>query len=737
MDNFLIFFDNHTFKLNNVIYNYIKRFVLYEIIYKKYIQNIYNDIILIKTNPQLIETKLNKTNTFEDITDILININNIIYKQYGSYGTILFKNIFDKIKEFETNISEKNTILIITSINDEYNFTENCIKYLNDIICSLKSNIKIINISNYAFIKKVFPGLNEYFIDVKNFKIENIFLKEIFSLDILPYQIEIFNKYINILQINNLEDINNLNDIKDSGKIIEYISLLSLIEKTILNNLEQNLNNTNEMIIAYNKILNLQIITNNNLVLNLLKCFQNSILNIILRNNDLSFNIPIDKLSDELSNSYIKYILEFYQIIYPKIYKYNNSLLTSNFNKKNKSTDTNLPIYKNFTKLEYDDISTQFLNSTLSLTNWIEEYNNLNPFGFLIEYHPNKFSYKGILDLNSSIFKTYPNMIVSNVSINLVSVYDYYQIILSEFESNPNDFVNTNKEIFNISNFNITDNVSGNGNVLLPLYINKKHWELTKSIWSYHMSFINNCFEFEYNKKMDNLYLYTLLKIFNDLKNINQNQNIKSIIRLFGYLLRTCLQILIDNNFLHSVKNDYQKFFNILLNTESFDKNSNFSDWLIRLIQMIVSNQYESDKLEKDLALVTSNIFNKHIILNYKIDFWERINGDQIDNLKRQEELQILKTDTIQENICWLYLEHDLKILNKIIRSIYSIKGFNQFIKTIDLTNGCLEDTFIPNTINLHTIKNIIIDKCTEQLDLTKYQVDISKYYNPQISNIP
>ena len=723
MDNFLIIFDNYTFKLNNVVYNFIKRFVLYEIINKKYIENKYNDVILFKTNPQLTTTKLNKSNSFEDISDIMLNINNIIYKEYETYPTMLFKNIFNKIKDIETNVSDKNTILIITSINNEYNFTNTNIDYLNNIINTLKSNIKIINISNNRFLNELFPKLDEFFIDIKNFKIENIIIKEIFNLETYPNDDEIFTKYKNISENNNSIEVNN------SIELFEYICLLCFIEKNILINLDNKLTNIKNMIGEFNKMLRFQIITNNNLILNLLKCFQNSISNILQRNYDLCVNIPIDKLSDELANSYIKYILEFYQIIYPKIYKYTNSIASANTSKKNKSTNTSLIVYKNFTKLEFNDISSQFLNSTLTLTNWVEEYNNLNPFGFLIQYSPNKYSYKGILDINSSILKTYPNMIIGNVSTNMVSVYDYYQIILSEFESIPDDFVNTNKEIFNISNFNIIDNISGDGNVLLPVYINKKHWELTKTIWSYHLSFINNCFEFEYNKKMDNLYLYTLLKLFNDLKNINQNQNIKTIIRLFAYLLRTCLQILIDNNFLHSVKNNYQKYFNLLLTTESFEKNCNFSDWIIRLIQMIVSNQYEHDNLSKDLDLVTSNIFNKFVISNYKIDFWERINDEQIDTHLRHEELEMLKTNTIQKNICWLYMEHDLKIFNNIIRSIYSIKGFNQFIKIIDQTNGCLEDNNIPDTINLHTIKNIIVDKCSEQFDLTKYSVDISKYY--------
>ena len=148
MDNFLIMFDNYTFKLNNVVYNFIKRFVLYEIINKKYIENKYNDVILFKTNPQLTTTKLNKSNSFEDISDIMLNINNIIYKEYETYPIMLFKNIFDKIKDIETNVSDKNTILIITSINNEYNFT-NTNYILSHLYYLLKTNFnKVINANN-------------------------------------------------------------------------------------------------------------------------------------------------------------------------------------------------------------------------------------------------------------------------------------------------------------------------------------------------------------------------------------------------------------------------------------------------------------------------------------------------------------------------------------------------------------------------------------------------------------
>lgn len=271
----------------------------------------------------------------------------------------------------------------------------------------------------------------------------------------------------------------------------------------------------------------------------------------------------------------------------------------------------------------------------------------------------------------------------------------------------------------------------------MPLYINKNHWKLSKCLWSYHLSFINNCFENEYNIKMDNIYFFAILKFLNNLK--NNDNNIKTTIRLFGYILRTCIQILIDNKFIHSIKNDYEKYIKLVLNLDSLDKNSIFSDLVIRIIQLIISNGIEINELECELNKISTHIFKKYIIQNYKMDYWDKLNEINITNEHKKKEIDILKNNVIQENICWIYLDFDLKLLNKIIKSIYYINGFNQFIKQIDKTNGCFEDIEKDidkdidkdiKSINLRTIKDIIDLKCSEEIDHTYYYkfIDITKY---------
>jgi len=82
----------------------------------------------------------------------------------------------------------------------------------------------------------------------------------------------------------------------------------------------------------------------------------------------------------------------------------------------------------------------------------------------------------------------------------------------------------------------------------------------------------------------------------------------------------------------------------------------------------------------------------------------------------------------LEDNIYWLYLEYDLILLNKVIKSIYLIKGFNQFIKILDSLNGCISELDNPIEINIQSISNIIKNVCLEQFNISNYPVDISKF---------
>ena len=143
--------------------------------------------------------------------------------------------------------------------------------------------------------------------------------------------------------------------------------------------------------------------------------------------------------------------------------------------------------------------------------------------------------------------------------------------------------MNNSNDAFNLNNFCITDNIYGNSNIMLPLYITEKHWKLTKIIWNYHLSLINNCLESQYNKKMDNIYFYVLLKYYNNLLK-NKNIGFQNVKLLF-YIIRTCMQICIDNKYsINILKNYLECKENILKSKNILEFKKNINDFRCRYV---------------------------------------------------------------------------------------------------------------------------------------------------------
>ena len=142
---------------------------------------------------------------------------------------------------------------------------------------------------------------------------------------------------------------------------------------------------------------NIDIITNNKIGY-LLYNFKNSIKKIFDRNTILCPITVPNYLSDSISDSnsdseseYIKYIMEFYKEIYPKLINYHCDINTKKFKIKNTITKQIIPSdFKKITKIQFENIhdeSIQYFVSNTTMTNWVDEFNELNPFGILIKYN--------------------------------------------------------------------------------------------------------------------------------------------------------------------------------------------------------------------------------------------------------------------------------------------------------------------------------------------------------------
>ena len=216
---------------------------------------------------------------------------------------------------------------------------------------------------------------------------------------------------------------------------------------------------------------------------------------------------------------------------------------------------------------------------------------------------------------------------------------------------------------------------------------------------------------------MDNIYFLTIIKTLSNITNSKNNQN---IIKLLFYILRTCIQVCIDNKYSYNNKADYNKYFSILIETKDcITFNKAFIDYLIRLVQVILTNNI--DEIEfNDNQNKLLNVYLIHLIKN---DYTEE-QLEQIKNLndeKKENDLEIIISKSNLGILCFNELRKDFLFFLRLMKYIFSIKKFNQLIKYLDKYNGCLP--IFEDDINCVNIDIFITDalnkiKTEELLDI-------------------
>lgn len=689
-NNILIIIDNisQNFRWNKTCM-ILKRWLIYYINQRIIKKNI-NTLTIAKTFP--IAKSINFDLNNLDINKIIVFLDSILIKQSMDYSFTNIENILNII--IKNNNLELNEIYIFASI---FNIKDAKIEYdnkYNDDNFNINTLINIFNFSSYSKIISN-NNINEILIQPKYINYDNILIEINKILNIkenilTDYNYELFDKFqLNIYKLFLIESdlilslTSKFNSeiteqdkyLISSDNLIKYINFINLYDN------KENLDNDCKFMLNTKKILKMMLIEYEN----------------------IDFNIPNPCiLNTNIGQNYdtIYRIIQFYKYIYPKIlyyhlnYKYKKQYI---FKFKNTSK---IDIKLNNQIFNYlIDESIEYLTSNISMTHWKDEFENFNSFGLLLKYNSNLMSCKGFYDIKSKILTTYPNTIISSISNNWISLYDYYQLVMDDIDIN-------NLLSFNINNYELIDMLHGNSNIMLPIYINKEHWKLVKSTWSYHLTFINNTFEFDYNKKMDNIYFIVCVEI---IKNIIKKKSNVNFIRLLIYIIRTSIQICIDNKYSYNIKITYEKFKNILFNTKTYEKfNLVFIDYLYRLIQIILTGNIEFTTLIIDL----NQLFQVYLKLLVKL-----INTT---NETITDENIIKKICTIEEiytiqivSISTLFI--DLLNFCALMNEFYKVKKFNQFIKYIDKYNGCIPIN--TNDFNYQTITTIITNIENMQLE--------------------
>ena len=134
------------------------------------------------------------------------------------------------------------------------------------------------------------------------------------------------------------------------------------------------------------------------------------------------------------------------------------------------------------------DESTEFYNSIISRSDWKEELNYGNIMGLLINVIPS--------DLNKSYF-SYEDINIKDITTSIIGL----------------DQILESYKLVNNFDVSISGNGVGNGNCILPLYIDEKHWELVKLYENYNFGFIFNRNPLHYCNDMNKIYKVVLLKM--------------------------------------------------------------------------------------------------------------------------------------------------------------------------------------------------------------------------------
>lgn len=178
---------------------------------------------------------------------------------------------------------------------------------------------------------------------------------------------------------------------------------------------------------------------------------------------------------------------------------------------------------ENFKVMSKNIISdNSFYYSKYSLGGWKEEIEEKSCLGVIMTIAPADYNRTG---------KWVDDVIFTSLTNIFVSAVDYVNILNSKNEFNGNP-LSVNME-----------------NLLLPVYINKIHWNMSKCYipMVLGMSLANNASM--YTDKMKNLYFVVLVEYFFHMVSVTDCNERKMYFKLWISLLRTCAEISKENGY--------------------------------------------------------------------------------------------------------------------------------------------------------------------------------------------
>jgi hypothetical protein len=450
--------------------------------------------------------------------------------------------------------------------------------------------------------------------------------------------------------------IKNTNNLYDQINIIGIKNLIVDSKIYLINNIKQILN----VIKCFNKLDNDMCAFLNN------KLSDNILTVDTLVNHNFSYNLQEYSIFKLLNNMASKNKYKFNKLNnnVKKIININNNIKKANNDIKNMCIW--LEKLQKFNENENFEKSCDLYNYLISMTSWYEELESCNIGGILLSVRTPKLAKMGI---------TLDNVIINEISNNLITfeqICDAQNIFMDE-NNNYDDGRNTKNAI--------KGSVIGNGNAILPLYINKYHWSLVELQLNYCLGVMINQNPYDYYQKFYDIYPMVLFNYTKQLITDKNNINNKSIV-IFIQLIITVNKI-------------FQKY-NYKINGMSINQiNDHF---------VVPENRTEKHYDNLDKLLGFTILSNNHCITDQINIIQNLLDAILLEYVRRKYKLISNTNDDNNEVINVKY------ILDKIFESKISYGEYLKNKKNYDfLINNYIYDKITNNSYDINELFNMII----------------------------
>ena len=307
--------------------------------------------------------------------------------------------------------------------------------------------------------------------------------------------------------------------------------------------------------------------------------------------------------------------------------------------------------------------SLNFYTSNITLSNWLDELQSGSTLGLLIKVTTTDLGKVGICRETIDI---------SNITTTFISIKDYIESAIIRFSSEQH-FGDLNQVTI------FSGDAIGDSNAVVPLYISKEHWELSKIFMKPLLGIIISHNPFAYIQSHDN-FMFSLLASMTRQTYLNENNKTDKWLNIYLTILRTCKQI--------GKEKGYDKGINKLLKNFISDplyrlnKTSSDNDILIgQILSLGINNNISIDLI---IERIYEESLRSKITKNYKEDYYQFLIAKSDDEII--EEMDALITYAEQSIMFAIEMMITFYNMNKILSQLENL------IKNIDDGYGVLSE---------------------------------------------